>query len=45
MVRFQTKNQNLGKFWKALELKKLVYSMVIWKILRPFGIFYSQLLI
>jgi hypothetical protein len=27
---FQTKIPNLGKFWKALECKRLVYSMAIW---------------
>jgi hypothetical protein len=27
---FQTKNPNLGKFLRALERMKLVYSMVIW---------------
>jgi hypothetical protein len=43
MVCFQTKNPKLGKFWRALEFKKLVYSMVIWSILRPFGIFYARL--
>jgi hypothetical protein len=25
MVYFQTKNPNLGKFWRALEWKMLVY--------------------
>jgi hypothetical protein len=38
MVYFQTKNPNLGKFWRALEWALLVYFMVIWNILRPFGI-------
>jgi hypothetical protein len=33
MVYFQTKNPNLGKFWRALELKMLVYFMTIWNIL------------
>jgi hypothetical protein len=37
MVCFQTKNQNLGKFWRALEWKMLVYFKVIWYILWPFG--------
>jgi hypothetical protein len=27
MVYFQTKNPNLGKFWRALESKRLTYSM------------------
>jgi hypothetical protein len=39
MVCFQTKNPNLGKFWMALEWKMLLYFMVIWNILRSFGIF------
>jgi hypothetical protein len=43
MVCFQTKNPNLGKFLRALELKMLVYFMVIWNILRSFGIFYGHL--
>jgi hypothetical protein len=38
MVYFQTKNPNLGKFWRALECKMLVYFMTIWNILRTFGI-------
>jgi hypothetical protein len=39
MLYFQTKIINLGKFWRALEWKKLVYFMVIWQfwyILWPF---------
>jgi hypothetical protein len=42
MVYFQTKNPNLGKFWRALELKMLVYFVVIWNILRPFDILYGH---
>jgi hypothetical protein len=38
IVYFQTKNQNLGKFWRAFEWKMLVYLMTIRYILRPFGI-------
>jgi hypothetical protein len=41
---FQTKNPNLGKFWRALEWKMLVYFMTIWNILRPFGITYGRLI-
>jgi hypothetical protein len=37
IVSFQTKNPNLGKFWRALERKKLIY------ILGPFGIFNEYL--
>jgi hypothetical protein len=43
MVYFQTKNPHLGKFWRAFKWKKLEYSMTIWNILRPFGIFYGHL--
>jgi hypothetical protein len=45
MVYFQTKNPILGKFWRALELKSLVFSMAIWSILRTLGIFYGHLVI
>jgi hypothetical protein len=41
MVCFQTKNPNLGKFWRALEWKVLLYFMIIWNILLPFGMMYS----
>jgi hypothetical protein len=40
MVYFQTKNSNLGKFWRALQWKTLGYFLNIWSILRPFNIFY-----
>jgi hypothetical protein len=33
MVCFQTKNPNLGKLWRTLEWKMLVYFMVTWNIL------------
>jgi hypothetical protein len=36
MVCFQTKNPNLGKFWRPLDWKKFVY---FW----PFGLFYGDL--
>jgi hypothetical protein len=29
---FQTKNSNVGKFWRALKLKMLEHFMVIWNI-------------
>jgi hypothetical protein len=32
MLYFQSKNPNLGKFWRALEWKWLVYSLAIWNI-------------
>jgi hypothetical protein len=43
MVCFQTKNPNLGKFWRALDWKMLIYFMAIWNILMIFGIFYDHL--
>jgi hypothetical protein len=43
MVCFQTKNPNLGKFWRVLQWKILVYFMTIWSILRPLEIFYGNL--
>jgi hypothetical protein len=36
-VYFQTKNADWGKFWRALEWKRLVCSMAIWNILWSFG--------
>jgi hypothetical protein len=42
MVCFKTKNPNLGKFWRALEWKMLVYFMTIWNIIHPFGIIYGR---
>jgi hypothetical protein len=43
MVYFQTKNTKLGKFWRPLDWKMLIYFMVIWNILQTFGIFYRHL--
>jgi hypothetical protein len=40
MVSFQTKNPNLGKFWRSLDGKMFIYFMAIWKIIPPFGMFY-----
>jgi hypothetical protein len=48
MAYFQTKNPTLGKFWRDLQWKKLVYFMAIWSIsniLRQFGIFYGYFFI
>jgi hypothetical protein len=39
MAYFQTKNPNLGKFWRLLQWK----MGVIWSILWPFGLFYGRL--
>jgi hypothetical protein len=39
MAHFQSKNPNLGKFWRFLQWKILLYFMAIWFILLPFGIF------
>jgi hypothetical protein len=45
MVNFQTKNTNLGKFWRALEWKRLVYIMAIWNILWAFGMYIKWTLV
>jgi hypothetical protein len=37
MACFQTKNPNLGKFWRLLQWKMLVYFMDTGSILRSFG--------
>jgi hypothetical protein len=39
MAHFQTKNTNLGQFWRVLQWKTLVNFMAIWSILQPFGVF------
>jgi hypothetical protein len=43
MVCFQTKKSNLGKFWRVLQWKILVYFIIIWSFLRPLEIFYGHL--
>jgi hypothetical protein len=43
MVCFQTKNPNLGKFWRALDWQMFIYFMAIWYMLWIFGIFYDHL--
>jgi hypothetical protein len=43
MVTFQTKNPNLGKFWRAIDGKMLTYFMATWNILQTFGIFCDHL--
>jgi hypothetical protein len=43
MVCFQTKNQNLGKLWRVLQWKILVYFITIWSILLLLEIFYGHL--
>jgi hypothetical protein len=43
MVCFQAKNPNLGKFWRALDWKLLMYLMAIWNILHTFRIFCDNL--
>jgi hypothetical protein len=43
MVCFQIKNPNLGKFWRFLQWKRLVYFLSIWSILLPLEIFYGNL--
>jgi hypothetical protein len=37
MVHFQTKNPNMGNFWRALDWKMFVYFMANWDILWLFG--------
>jgi hypothetical protein len=43
MVCCQTKNPNMGKFWRVLDWKMFIYFMAIWNILWRFGIFYVRL--
>jgi hypothetical protein len=43
MVCFQTKNPDLGKFWRVLLWKIFVYCMTIWSILRPLEILFDHL--
>jgi hypothetical protein len=43
MVYFQTKNPNLGKFWKVLQWKMLEVLRASLSILRQNGIFYGHL--
>jgi hypothetical protein len=42
-VCFQTKNPNLGKFWRALDWKMLISFLAIWNILWSFGMFWDHL--
>jgi hypothetical protein len=42
MEYFQTKNRNLGKFWRVLQWKMWVYFMNIWSILWP--LIYSMII-
>jgi hypothetical protein len=41
-VYFQTKNPNLGKFWRGSDWKMLINFRAIWNTLRAFGIFYDH---
>jgi hypothetical protein len=43
MLNFQTQNPNLGKSWRALQRKVLVYFTAIWYTSWPFGIFDGHL--
>jgi hypothetical protein len=43
MLKLQTKIPNLGKVWRVLQWKMLVYEIAIWSILWPFGTFYGNL--
>jgi hypothetical protein len=40
---FSNKNPNLGKIWRALKCKMLLYFMIIWNMSWPFGIMYGSL--
>jgi hypothetical protein len=40
---FSNQHPNSGKFWSALEWEIMENFVVIWNILRPFGIFYDHL--
>jgi hypothetical protein len=44
MVYFQTKNPTMGKRFRALYWKMLIYLVPIWNILLTFWIFYDHLL-
>jgi hypothetical protein len=39
---FKPQNPNLGKFWRLLDWKILMYFMAIWNILQTFWIFYRH---
>jgi hypothetical protein len=43
MVYCQTKNPNLGKFLRALDLKMVIYFMAFWNICQTFWTFYDHL--
>jgi hypothetical protein len=43
MVCCETKNPNLGKFWRVLQWKMMVYFMDTWSLLWSFVIFYGHL--
>jgi hypothetical protein len=43
MADFQTKNSNLGKFWRDWQWKMLVYFMTIGSILLLFALFCGHL--
>jgi hypothetical protein len=43
---FSNQNNNLGKFWRALKWKRLVFERPIGiYMLLPFGLYYSHLVI
>jgi hypothetical protein len=43
MYIFIPKIPILGKFWRVLQWKMLVYFMAIWSILRPFFVYFTAL--
>jgi hypothetical protein len=44
MVSFQTKNQNLGKFWSALDWKMLLNLMAVCNMSLTLDIFYDDMI-
>jgi hypothetical protein len=43
MAYFQTKNPYLDKIWEGLTMEDVGPFLAIWSILRPFGLFYGNL--
>jgi hypothetical protein len=37
------KNNNLGKFWRALDWKLFIHFMAVWNILWRFGMYHDHL--
>jgi hypothetical protein len=45
MEYFKTKMPNLDKILEGVGMERMLCSMAIWNLLRPFGTFYGQLAI